>query len=371
MSTETQRRLFRLGGTEFILSKRDVEEKMDGVVPKPLGKYRVPICGKDYPPKQVIAETLGKDLVSFTTMDASRILTALGFEVLSGGGKRQPQKNESELLFEQYMATSGLFDFQFEKEFPGKNQVPDYVVSLADESEILFEVKEFRATIEDFRSGGGAYDPYGRIREKIQQGRSKFKAFKDSCCCLVLFNREKPLVDLRWQFIYGAMLGNVAFRIPFNPETGMHDPSMGMQQTFAGGGEMLRYKGLQPIEPQNRTISAILTLDLLPVGRIRFERHVAQVEQKRKIEGKPTLAVEEFLQILDECRGTERDYSLTQLRGVVHENPYARQGTEFPGDLFRGPYDERYGGKDGRIQRLFAGPGIVSLEEQGWKQDVF
>ena len=188
----------------------------------------------------------------------------------------------------------------------------------------------------------------------------------------MLFNREKPLVDLRWEFIYGAMLGNIAFRIPFNTQTGIHDPDLGVEKTFASGGAMLRYRGLQPIEPQKRTISAILALDLLPVGRIRFERYVEQIEQQRRLEDKPKLALEEFLRILDECRGTERDYSLTQLRGVVHLNPYARDDAEFPEDLFRGPYDEHYGPTpDGRIQRLFAGSGIANLEGQGWKQESF
>jgi hypothetical protein len=160
---------FTLGGQEYHLSKADVLEVMRNISPKPLGKYRVSIGGTDYPPKQVIAEALGKNLVSFTTMDANRILSGLGFEVQRVGERREPQKNESEFLFEQYLAMSSLADFEFEKEFSGKTQRPDYLVHLADGSVLIFEVKEFRATADDFRPGGGAYDPYISIREKIKQ----------------------------------------------------------------------------------------------------------------------------------------------------------------------------------------------------------
>ena len=47
---------------------------------------------------------------------------------------------------------------------------------------------------------------------------------------------------------------------------------------------------------------------------------------------------------------------------MVHENPYAR--VPFPMDLFHGPYDERYGGLDGRIQRLFQGDALAVLPEK-------
>ena len=62
--------------------------------------------------------------------------------------------------------------------------------------EILFEVKEFRATEDDFRPGGGAYDSYRPIRKKIDKGCEEFRDLESYCCCLVLYNPEVPLVDL-------------------------------------------------------------------------------------------------------------------------------------------------------------------------------
>jgi hypothetical protein len=355
-----ERRKFQLGGAEYHLSAGDVADAMQGIPPRPLGKYFVLINGVAFPPKQIIAQTLGKDLVKFTTMDASRILTALGLEVQRVSERRPPSKNKSELLFEQYLAMSGLSDFEFEKEFAGRSQRPDYAVRLVDGTEILFEVKEFRTTTDDFLpGGGGAYDPYSFIREKIDQGREKFKSFKDHCCCLVLFNRDKPLVDLSWQMIYGAMLGNIGFRIPMNFETGIADEAA-TENIFMGGGKMLQYKGLQPVRPQNQTIAAILTLDLLPVGRIRFDAYIEQIERERGKE----VGVEEYTQLIEKLRGTERDTTLIQIRGVVHENPHARDGFEFPENLFRGPYDERFGWNDGRIGQIYAGDGVLSLKPE-------
>lgn len=358
----SESRAFQLGGTEYRITAERMEKAMQGVAPRPLGKYFVLVNGVPFPPKQVISEALGKDLVKFTTMDATRILTALGFSVERVGDKREI-RNLSELLFEQYLGVSGLSDFEYEKEFSGTTHRPDYFVKLADGRSVLFEVKEFKATLADFRRSGGAYDPYLHTREKIQQAREKFKPFKEQCCCLVLFNQEKPLVDLAWQFIYGAMLGNLGFRIALNAGSGTADETKA-EQVFTGGGSMYRYQGLQPIELQNRTISAILVLELLRVGLRRFAAFVAQIEKQRgKEEG--GLDVQEYLGLIEACRGTDRDPALTQLRGVVHENPHAR--IHFPSELFRGPYDERYGAKDGRIQRLYIGTGADALpSDRAW-----
>jgi hypothetical protein len=239
---------------------------------------------------------------------------------------------------------------------------PDYLVTIAD-MEILFEVKQFQATEEDFRLGSRGYDPYGPIRDKIDAARKQFKDLKDHCCCLVLYNREKPLVDLGWQFIYGAMLGNMATRVPFDPARGLLlDQS---EDGFSGGrGKMIRYgKGEPPtaLEPQNSTISAVVVLQQIGVGKRRFDASVKRMQRKLGRE----LTLEEHFEAMNNARGTERDVSLTQLRVVVCENPYAR--IRLPRGTFRGPYDERYGADEvtkGHITRLSAGDLIKELESQ-------
>jgi hypothetical protein len=295
-------------------------------------------------------------------MEANRVLKKLGFE-LGMSTESQPRIwTESETLFETYLNASGLINHSFEKAIEGTSARPDYALRFQG-GEILFEVKEFHAAPEDFRLGSGAYDPYGPIRQKIDDGRSKFREFKDHCCCLVLYNREKPLVDLSWQFIYGALLGNIAIRMPFDPARGLLS-DQSETGFFGGGGKGIRYaKGTPPtpLEPQNTTISAILVLEQMGVGRRRFGIALT----RRQAELRRRLTLEEHLEEVQNARGTERDVSLSQLRVVVCENPYAR--IPLPRQLFCGPYDERHGPdetRNDRIIRLFAGEQIKHLESQ-------
>jgi len=69
--------------------------------------------------------------------------------------------------------------------------------------------------------------------------------------------------------------------------------------------------------------------------------------------------------MVDRARGTASDWSLTQIRVVVHENPYANPDhVALYSELFRGPYDERFGAKEGHIERLFCGEHIAELVQR-------
>src|SRR5207249_8314457 len=97
-----------------------------------------------------------------------------------------PSKTDSEVLFEGYLKRSG-YDFEFEKSLPETSKKPDYAVTFEDQL-ILFELKEFQPMEDDFKPGGGAFDPYRPIREKINAAREKFRKLQDYTCALVLFN---------------------------------------------------------------------------------------------------------------------------------------------------------------------------------------
>jgi hypothetical protein len=84
------------------------------------------------------------------------------------------QKNESEILFETYLQTHGLGEWDYEPEIAGKNQRPDYRLRLGG-NPLFFEVKEFRQDYSKPLPQGGFFDPYPRIREKIDAAREKFK----------------------------------------------------------------------------------------------------------------------------------------------------------------------------------------------------
>jgi hypothetical protein len=159
-------------------------------------------------------------------------------------------------------------------------------------------------------------------------------------------------------FVYGAMLGNVGIQMPFDPQKGQLVAEEAKQEFYGGGGKMYRYVDQNPIGPQNRTISAIVVLDRLHLGQRRF---LADVRRKEMRMGR-TPSIEESSAMLEEARGTERDWGLLQLRTRVYENPYAR--IALTRELFNGAFDERYGEVDGSIKRVFCGEEIRKLEAE-------
>ena len=357
------RESFELRGKRFELSRSDVEERLKRVEPKAVTKYQVRINGKGYPPKQALAAAIGKPVANFTTMDATRILSKLGFEVGGPNDDAMTNKTISEELFEAYLNASGLTDFRFEPPQDGTSKRPDYSLTVLN-TDILFELKQFdQIAATDFNLVGGAYDPYKPVREKIESARKKFKDLDRFCCCLVLYNNDKPLVELGWQYVYGAMLGNLGFSMPVNTQTGIADESQ-TQRKFGGGGKMYRYLNGQAIAAQNTTISAILVLRRYMVGTKRFEIAMKRKENElgRKLE------LLEFWDETERARGTALDLSLSQLRVVVLENPFAR--IQLPCQLFRGPYDERYAGSEGRIVRVFCGDQLAALEEEAREAEL-
>ena len=348
---------FELRGKRFELNRSDVEERLKRVEPKAVTKYQVRINGKGYPPKQALAAAIGKPVANFTTMDATRILSKLGFEVTGPNDDAMTNKTISEELFEAYLNASGLTGFRFEPPQDDTSKRPDYSLNVL-KTDILFELKQFDQVAKtDFNLVGGAYDPYKPVREKIEAARKKFKDLDRFCCCLVLYNNDKPLVELGWQYVYGAMLGNLGFSMPVNTETGIADESQ-TQRKFGGGGKMYRYLDGQAIAPQNRTISAIIVLRRYMVGTKRFE--IAMTLKENELGRK--LELLEFWDEIERARGTALDLSLSQLRVIVLENPFAR--IQLPRELFRGPYDERYAGIEGRIVRVFCGNQLAALEEE-------
>jgi hypothetical protein len=341
---------FQLGGKQYKLSHAQIEEAMHYASPRALDKYFVEVNGKRYPPKQVLSTVLRLQPLSFTTVAANGILERLGFEVHNVRESVGQPRTESERLFESYLNASGYTNFEFEP----MNSGPDFGLYLADRTTVFFEVKEFQPTEDDFRPGAGSYDPYEPIRLKIRSAMPRFRDLKNECCGLVLYNVGKPLVDLSWQFIYSAMLGNLSFSIPSFAEMRAGDDSV--ELGFEGGGEMLKNR-FGKLEPQKTRIGAILVLEQYDIGRRRFNVEV----QKEESELNRKLGLKEYLELEQKLRGTDANYFTRQLRVVVCQNPYAKP---FPEELFRGPYDEIYGAREGHIVRKFAGDQILRLEEQ-------
>lgn len=70
---------FTVGGRPLDLTHEHVLAKMKGVEQEAIREHLVEIGGAVYPPKQVLAEVTQWDRTSYTTMEAQRVLTRLGF----------------------------------------------------------------------------------------------------------------------------------------------------------------------------------------------------------------------------------------------------------------------------------------------------
>ncbi|MBV9795447.1 MAG: hypothetical protein JO016_16080 [Actinobacteria bacterium] len=68
-----------VSGHQFDLESSTVEASLQGVLPEPIHEHFVVINGRRWPPKQVLALVTGLDRADFTTHQARRALTRLGF----------------------------------------------------------------------------------------------------------------------------------------------------------------------------------------------------------------------------------------------------------------------------------------------------
>jgi excisionase family DNA binding protein len=260
----------------------------------------------------------------------------------------------SELLFEQYLADNGL-GADHEPVVAGRAARLDYRVMHGGRP-FWFEVKEFG---ESDIGGGGAFDPYLSIRNRIGKASKQFTHYKGESCSIVFYNDRLNLASIYApEIVLGAMLGNVSVTVPVNFSTG---EDAGPPRTgFSEGGKLIEpYLKV----PQNTTISAIIALERLGVGGREFQVMVAAKEaaEERRV---PWTEFYELLQ-------TDREKNSRHvLRTMVYENPYA--AVSVPRDLFNGPYDERWGPLENKplIGRVFAGPDLQKLEESEQQFDL-
>lgn len=234
-------------------------------------------------------------------------------------------RTPGEVLFEKYLHSQGI-QFEFEKEHAGKSKRPDYTISWEDQT-VVFDVKDFDPP-DTFPSGFGQFDPYPPIREKIDQGRDKFKQFKEHCCVLVLYNAGRPLILIEnSDIMLGAMYGDSGFTFPVNRVTGVGDTSQ-LKQAFLGRGKMIRPNWSQA---QNTTLSAIITLVKI---RAHFLRLLDLVREN------PGRTIEDHEAEI-RSRIANFDPASEVPRVIVWYNAVAH--VPFPPSLFRGVYDTHFG----------------------------
>jgi hypothetical protein len=77
-----------VSGHQYDLEPQGVEAALDGVLPEPIHAHFVVINGRRWPPKQVLMLVTGLDRADFTTHQARRALTRLGFPAGRAAGPR-------------------------------------------------------------------------------------------------------------------------------------------------------------------------------------------------------------------------------------------------------------------------------------------
>src|ERR1039457_2054158 len=77
-----------VSGQRYDLDSRSVEAALQGELPEPIQEHFVVISGRRWPPKQVLALVTGLDRADFTTHQARRALTRLGFTAARSASPR-------------------------------------------------------------------------------------------------------------------------------------------------------------------------------------------------------------------------------------------------------------------------------------------
>jgi hypothetical protein len=80
--------MMTVSGHQYDLDPRIVEAALDGALPEPIHEHFVVVSGRRWPPKQVLALVTGLDRADFTTHQARRALTRLGFPAGRAAGAR-------------------------------------------------------------------------------------------------------------------------------------------------------------------------------------------------------------------------------------------------------------------------------------------
>jgi hypothetical protein len=142
----------------------------------------------------------------------------------------------------------------------------------------------------------------------------------------------------------GSMYGDRGFTFAVNRTLGI--AAGPLTPAFLGRGKMIRRTGIQ-----NTTISALITLRHVAVGMLQFRRMVKEY---------PQLSIDETLAAAAE-RFPNFDLGETRLGVIVWENAVAR--IPLPRELFRGPYDLRWGAEGDHQEIVFRGGKLAEAED--------
>jgi hypothetical protein len=264
-------------------------------------------------------------------------------------------KTEAEVGFEDYLTQRGL---RFEYEALPGNRKPDYLIH-APSGDCVVEMKQ----IEEPKSlTPGGFNPDRFVRAKIDDARKQFREYKHLPCSLAIFSKS----------IFGPSDPGVILSAAFGPghqQYGRDGSRVDPRPTF------YRFLNKSELPPErqfladamlspaaNTTFSAIILV-------IRYELNELHLEVWRRLYAKQETGQEvrpnDQLRLLNELGPAlvdKRRFGGT-IRVVVIENRHAR--IPFPEDLFRGPFDQRWGWQDGLCGPIWIGSELERLASDG------
>jgi hypothetical protein len=264
-------------------------------------------------------------------------------------------KSRAECVFEEYLRHRGL-TWEYEA-LPGRKK-PDYAIPHPT-GKCVVEVKEIRDPNPLPMNG---FRPDRPIRKKIRRARTQLGEYKEYCCSLAIFSDSMfgPSEP-------GTILG-AAFGPGFQQEGRDYskiDPTPPVYR-FCRKSELspdLQFLSDPLLSPAaNRTFSALILLAHYELSELHLE--VWKRLYARQQAGQEVDHADQFrlLKELGPTFGESRRYSGT-IRVVVIENPFAT--IPFPDDLFRGPFDQRWGWNGEWCGPVWIGSTLESLSNDG------
>jgi len=264
-------------------------------------------------------------------------------------------RSPAETIFEEYLVRHGL-TWEYET-LPGIKR-PDYVIPCAS-GKCVVEVKE----IEDpDPSPKNRFIPDLPVRAKIRAARKQLREYKNLPCSLAIYSES----------IFGPYEPGVVLAAAFGP--GYHrvghdysriDPQPSFYR-FLKKSELPQDRHfladalLSPVA--NTTFSALIMLTRYDVNELNLEvwkRLYTQQESGREVHPDDQLQIENEL---EPTLGQSRRFSGT-IRVIVIENRHRR--VPFPEDLFRGPFDQRWGWTDDLCGPMWLGEKLEALRKEG------
>jgi hypothetical protein len=156
----------KVGGRDFNLTKQEVEARMKGEEPELIRKHMVEVNGQMFPPKQVLGYVTGWARTSFTTMEAQRVLTRIGFacaEARGGpirqagqfvldtvrGSAQQAMSDHGEVGFQQgFTAAGGIALRQIQEKLDGLREQMKSVGLSQSEQAVYAHLDELKSELE-------------------------------------------------------------------------------------------------------------------------------------------------------------------------------------------------------------------------------